>query len=645
LTFRSRLRLFFTIIVIVPMIAVALVLFVLTGRSETGKADASIAAGLRNAFAVYNGDSDRARPELRAVAADPDLRDAVLSRDPRAARQGLALMLRRQPSLVSIELYGPSGLVARAGSPGGVASASAPLSASGGRRVGTLSVSTTTASAFVTDVARLSGRDVSVFRGGRRLGSTVSGAGDEPERGSRDESRDFTVAGRDYRGRVARIREPAGPPVDVAVFQSADEISDAISNSRLAIGGILLAFLLLALASSVFVVRALQDQVGNILAAARRLAGGDFKQPVPTEGSDEFAELGREFNSMSHQLEAKIGEVESKRRELEETIRRVGDAFASGLDRQGVAELAVATAVDACGAEAGRVRPRDGQAFVEARCGSDEASLTAALDTAERMALEAPEDAIDELPTSRLAVGASANGAHARAVPMRARTGSPTAARNLGVVSIARRDRDFSRQEEELLEYLAGQAGVSIENADLHETVQRQAVTDELTGLSNVRQLHITLDREVERSRRFASPLGLVMLDIDDFKLVNDEFGHQQGDEVLSGVARVLRRMSRDIDEPARYGGEELSVVLPGTDSEGAAQLAERMREAVERLRLPRVGAAGELRVTASFGVASIPECADDKDALIAAADAALYQAKRAGKNRVERAEPVAASR
>src|SRR4051794_26429571 len=194
MTFRSRLRLFFTIIVIVPMIAVALVLFVLTGRSETGKADAAIAAGLRNAFAVYHADSDRARPGLRAVATDPDLRAAVESRDRRAARRRLALILRRQPSLVSIELYAPSGgLVARAGSAAAVASASAPLSGGGGRRLGTLSVSTTAASAFANEVSRLSGRDVTVFRGGQRLGSTVAGVRDEPERGNRDESRDFSA--------------------------------------------------------------------------------------------------------------------------------------------------------------------------------------------------------------------------------------------------------------------------------------------------------------------------------------------------------------------------------------------------------------------------------------------------------------------
>jgi diguanylate cyclase (GGDEF)-like protein len=213
------------------------------------------------------------------------------------------------------------------------------------------------------------------------------------------------------------------------------------------------------------------------------------------------------------------------------------------------------------------------------------------------------------------------------------------------VISIARRERAFSDQERELFAYLAGQATLSIENVDLHETVQQQAVTDELTGLFNVRQFHSRLAGEIERAERFATPLSLVMLDIDKFKSVNDNHGHQQGDRVLVEVARVLRRLSRDVDLPARYGGEELAVVLPQTDLAGAEQQAERMRAAIEAMQIQRLDGGGLLPITASFGVASFPGEGADKTELIAAADAALYRAKRGGRNRVERAEPAAAAR
>ena len=159
-----------------------------------------------------------------------------------------------------------------------------------------------------------------------------------------------------------------------------------------------------------------------------------------------------------------------------------------------------------------------------------------------------------------------------------------------------------------------------------------------------MRHFQESLDNEIERSRRFNSAVGLAMLDIDDFKRVNDTYGHQQGDLVLLEVARCLRSLSRDIDEPARYGGEELAVILPQTDLSGAELLAERMRATIAALEIKRLDGKGVLRVTASFGVASLPQSAGGKESLIAAADAALYRAKRAGKNRVERAEPAPAT-
>jgi diguanylate cyclase (GGDEF)-like protein len=228
---------------------------------------------------------------------------------------------------------------------------------------------------------------------------------------------------------------------------------------------------------------------------------------------------------------------------------------------------------------------------------------------------------------------------------MRARLAGGNDIDFVGVISIARRHRPFTEEERDLFAYLAGQATLSIENVDLHEMVQEQAVTDELTGLFNVRQFHARLENEIERAERFGSPLSLVMLDIDKFKSVNDTYGHQQGDRVLVEVARVLRRLSRDVDLPARYGGEEMAVVLPQTDLRGAEQGAERMRAAIEGMQIQRLDGGGLLPITASFGVASFPAEGHDKTALIASADAALYRAKRGGRNRVERAEPAAAAR
>jgi diguanylate cyclase (GGDEF)-like protein len=649
MSFRTRLSLFFVIIVVVPMIAVALVLFSLTKDSETGKADAQIAQGMRVAFAEYSDDRAAARVPLGRIARDPALAEALAAgRVP--VVQARVRSLQRRYKVDAVAAYDMNGRqLAYAGDPSAIAPAVARPATRDGQRLGSLSVSTTTAAEFARSVARLASLDIRVARGDRLLASTLT------ERGrAQVKSGDVKIAGASYRGRFTTIDELTGPSVRIGVFVPSGEIAAAVDDSRVLIGAILTAFLLLALLSSVFVVRALQRQIQQFLGAARRLAAGDFSRQVPVEGGDEFAALGEEFNRMSEQLASKIDEVQRKRSELENTIRRVGQAFAAGLDREGIVNLAVRQAVDACEADAGRALPIDKRRLRPVHVGDNTPEIAAALEAAERAAFDlrsaAGQDLLGYLeasgedpPPRARPVPAEVDGIHAVAVPMVARVGRQRSMEHVGVITIARRGVPFADSEVELFGYLAGQAAVSIENADLHETVQRQAVTDELTGLSNLRHFHDVLGGEVERSRRFGQDVGLVMLDIDDFKAVNDTYGHPQGDIVLSKVARVLRELSRDIDEAARYGGEEMAVILPQTDLAGAELAAERMRQAIEALRIERIDGGDPLGVTASFGVASLPECAKDKGALIAEADAALYRAKRAGKNTVRRGDAVAA--
>jgi diguanylate cyclase (GGDEF)-like protein len=176
-----------------------------------------------------------------------------------------------------------------------------------------------------------------------------------------------------------------------------------------------------------------------------------------------------------------------------------------------------------------------------------------------------------------------------------------------------------------------------------HEEVSEKATTDALTGLANRHRFHEMIAKEAERSRRFARPVSLLMIDIDDFKRINDAHGHLQGDEVLRAFGRLLSEVSREIDQPARYVGEELAVILPETGPDGALEAGERIRRRIEASPVTRLDGEGALRVTASVGTASIPEVADSADELVAAADAALYRAKQAGKNRTEQTTAKAA--
>ncbi len=160
--------------------------------------------------------------------------------------------------------------------------------------------------------------------------------------------------------------------------------------------------------------------------------------------------------------------------------------------------------------------------------------------------------------------------------------------------------------------------------------------------LANHRRFQELLGEGHERYLSSGTPVGLLLLDIDDFKQVNDNFGHQVGDQVLRNVAGALRDTCRQTDEPARYGGEELAVVVSDADMHECARLAERMRRAIESVEV--VGPAGErITVTASFGVALMGEATPDPAALISAADAALYRAKYQGKNCVRLADDAPA--
>lgn len=195
------------------------------------------------------------------------------------------------------------------------------------------------------------------------------------------------------------------------------------------------------------------------------------------------------------------------------------------------------------------------------------------------------------------------------------------------------RNGSFDEEAEQLAHWLAAQASIAIENERLHRTVKRQAITDELTQLANRRRFTETLSVEVRRAERFGDPLSLVLADLDDFKQINDRYGHQTGDEVLRRFADVLRENVRDFDLPVRYGGEEFAVLLPETGIGGAERLARRLQTALLRLRLPEIEG-DRPPVTASFGVAAFP-AARSAEALLSAADGALYRAKAAGKNRV----------
>jgi diguanylate cyclase (GGDEF)-like protein len=191
----------------------------------------------------------------------------------------------------------------------------------------------------------------------------------------------------------------------------------------------------------------------------------------------------------------------------------------------------------------------------------------------------------------------------------------------------------FGDETMKLAEWLASQAAIALENARLHDVVQQQALTDELTGLVNRRRFLAALEAEIPRARQLRGPVSVVLADLDDFKRINDKFGHHAGDEVLQAFADLMRAHGRDVDIAGRLGGEEFALLLPDTDVAGAAAGAERLCHAFAKLRI-WLGEGREVSVTASFGVAELAE-GQSWNGLLRAADVALYRAKEQGKNRV----------
>jgi len=613
--------LFFVLIVMVPMLSVAIVLFRLISDNETGKADASLAARQRAAIGLYVEARDSAVGAATQVGSDRVLAESLRAGDKaRATKRAQQLLSSR--GVERIVITRPGGAFVDVGSKEATAPAVRDLVGAGGRKFGRLEVSVTPAARYAAQVQRVTTLPVVVMRGSRTLASTFASGAHAPALPKPGRGEDAKIAGKKYRGAAFDAVGFEGSPLRVGVFSRDMGRTNAIVRSRLLAAGILFGFLVLALMFAIAVSRSLQSQIAAFLQAARRLAGGDFSTDVPVTGRDEFAELGQEFNVMAHQLEGRLDELRQERGRVRASLTRLGETLESNLDRDRLLDIVVHSVVDAVGAEGGRASTRgaDDRRMHEVGRVGEGADLEAVLLDAEAKVLDGANAAEAE---------AEVDGAYALARPLHGRD---------GVVSVARRGRPFTESDRDMLTYLAATAGVSIENVALHLEVSRQAVTDELTGLSNYGRFQEVMSAETERARRFNQTLGLVMLDIDDFKSVNDQHGHVQGDRVLAAIAGVLRESTREIDTTARYGGEELAVILPQTDLDGAFMLAERIREGIEALQLPLEDGSGVVKVTASIGVASLPEIANDSPRLIAAADAALYRAKRAGKNRTARA-------
>ena len=579
-SFKFKLVAYFVLLSLLPAAAAFWGFSSVAEQSEVRRVDARLQSGLRAGVAAYSEDLDEAMRQATALANDLSFQIALAAGDEATAQKLLHGAPNVRVETPEFQIGSRPALAAerrvRVVGPNGL--------------LGYVIAAAPFDRELLLKVKERSGLDaheqfVVVVRG--RL---VAGVGWTQAKLAVPAERPSTVTlnGQRVRVLVASTGGDASQP-SLGVVYPQDSIDAATSGiqRRLLVG--LLAALLLIAVVAYLEGRSIVRNVSNIARAANAIARGKLDERVPVKGRDELAKLGNAFNQMADQLQLRLEELESERHRLREAISRFGDALAATHDTEQLLRAIVETAVEATAATGGMLVGADGQ-IVE--------------------------------------VGALGTGADQLEHPLRA---GPSTFGTLFLFG-----RNFDDEARATAVWLVGQSVIALDNAKLHRIVERQAMIDGLTGLANRRQAEDALHAELSRAARFGGPLSVVIGDLDDFKVVNDEHGHPVGDTVLREFARVLEGLVREVDVAARWGGEEFLLVLPGTDASGAARLAHRIRDYLEGTTLVTPEGV-PVRITASFGVAEFEE-GWDVATLVAAADAALYEAKRSGKNRVERA-------
>lgn len=214
-------------------------------------------------------------------------------------------------------------------------------------------------------------------------------------------------------------------------------------------------------------------------------------------------------------------------------------------------------------------------------------------------------------------------------IPLKRPNGKP-----IGVLNAHKSEtKGFSKDEVRLFEAVAEHVAIAIENARAYQRTKELSHRDDLTGLYNRRYFFDRFEKEVERAKRYNRLFSIILMDLDHFKIYNDSHGHLSGDRALQGVSAVLSQTVRKVDIVARYGGEEFVVILPETDKESAAKVAEKLRQAVEELKMGADSTHGPLTMT--LGISGFPLDATDALELLEIADKALYYGKARGRNQV----------
>jgi two-component system cell cycle response regulator len=629
LTLRTRLALFFVGIVVLPLVAATLAFQILSARqtderTNTRLGDAATAVeavwkeeleqvdlGVRLASSQLGGslDAENLDAQVEAARAGSNLDFLIVTEG------GAVVAAVTTPALYRPDFSPPTPEQIVAGEASGMLRVHIDVVGSE-QRTATVIGGRWADRELALELAAAAGVDVAVVRG--RM--VVAASGPAPVR---------PPEGSDLGDQLMAQFVPVGAGDGILLIAPTETVPTGALWLVAALGLVAATVLGFALA------RAMARPLERLAEGARAVAGGDLQTRVEAGGVADVARVAEAFNSMTDHLRAYIEELRSSRDELRRNLDRLGTTLSTTLNLEGMLEVILDTAVATLGSSAGALylRRYPGRELVLEAAQGYPAPSRAVLLVEDGIAGRAaagipvlvPRDAVQPV------IPVEPEAETAMAVPL------VRGERTMGVIALYGRPtpEPYGERDLDTLAAFAAQASVAIENVLLHQETQQLSITDGLTGVWNRRYLELSLRKEIERASRFNRPLSVLMIDIDRFKDVNDRFGHQRGDGVLVEVTRrIMGTIRTQIDFVARYGGEEFVVVLPETPCEGGKVVAEKVRSAVRDH--PFVGDGPHLTITVSVGVAAFPLDGLTAEDLIRAADQAMYQAKRAGRDRVE---------
>lgn len=653
MTLRWRLTIAFGLVVLVPLIVGLVLVKRALPNAVQARQQVGVTSATRLVGAVLEDYCDRARAAAEAAGR------ASASTGPAGARAAASSLVSRGLA-DGIRVVGASGTVVAAagtvpaqaedcegepstGAGGPYLSAVVPLTTAQGRSVGSVVATFDVSGRLLERLRRAIGEGDVILVGS--TGRAVAGT-------------------RTVKPAVIRdfVSEPSGKLVDGFVSAylpafpgqayGAVVLQPAAKGPALLVdaGAVVVIAVLLALGIAVLSARATTRPLEELGVAVARIASGDLSTVIDVRSKDEVGRLATAFNAMTDDLRGYLQQLEASRDELRSGVARLGDMLSSTHDLDRILHVVLESAMASTRASGGMVL-----LLTPAR---DELVLAAS------RGVDVPLDL-------RLKVGDGVSGGVALSGdPVRGRVGSvsggpgelrpsPGEPTGTSVIAVPLKSsgtvigvldlfgsvlpQGFDDSDLATIRTFASQATIAVDNVLLHQEAQRLSITDGLTGLWNYRYLTMTAGKEIERAARFSRPLGLLMLDLDHFKDVNDTFGHQRGDAVLIELADRIKDQVRDVDTVARYGGEEFVVVLPETDEAGTARLAERICDAVRRTPFGGPGVP-PVHLTVSAGAAVFPDHGLVASVLLARADEAMYQAKHAGRDtwRISSGAPAA---